>query len=45
MFLRTPIDGGKPLEGLLTHRLCSSPHYSELRGIIRWRSERPQKTI
>jgi hypothetical protein len=26
-------------------RLCSSPHYSELRGIIRWRSERPQKTI
>jgi hypothetical protein len=25
--------------------LCSSPHYSELRGIIRWRSKRPQKTI
>jgi ppGpp synthetase/RelA/SpoT-type nucleotidyltranferase len=27
------------------NRLCSSRHYSELRGIIRWRSERPQKTI
>jgi hypothetical protein len=25
--------------------LCSSPRYPELRGIIRWRSERPKKTI
>jgi hypothetical protein len=29
----------------IVQSLCSSPHYSELRGIIRWRSERPQKTI